>query len=66
MKRLIHKMSYYSTLLSTLFFLVWITGADTPTNFELWQSVWLLSVVWLILSIIINQLTTIKNSKYNL
>lgn len=65
-RKLIHKISYYSILLSTLFFLMWTTGADTPINFELWESVLLLSLVWLALSIIINQITTIKNSKYNL
>lgn len=66
MKRLINKISYYSTILSTLFFLVWTTGADTPINFELWESVWLLSIVAIILSTVTNQITTIKNSKYNL
>lgn len=66
MKRLINKISYYSTILSTLFFIVWTTGADTPINFELWESVWLLSIVAIILSTITNHLTTIKNSKYNL
>nr|DAN44883.1 MAG TPA: hypothetical protein [Caudoviricetes sp.] len=66
LKRLIHKLSYFSTLLSTLFFIVWTTGADTPINFELWESVWLLSIVAIILSTITNQITTIKNSKYNL
>lgn len=66
MKRFIHKISYYSTILSTIFFILWTTGADTPINFEFWQSVWLNSMLSLVISITINHVTYIKNSKYNL
>lgn len=65
-KKLIHKLSYYSFIMSTIFFLLWATGADTPMNFRAWQDGLINILIILVVSVLINQLTNMKNNKYNL
>lgn len=65
-KKLIHKLSYYSFILFTIVFLLWATGADTPTNFRAWQDGLINILMFLVVSVLINQITKTKNSKYNL
>lgn len=65
-RKILHKISYYVFILSTLVFLVWATGADTPTNFRAWQDGLINILIILTVSVLINQITYMKNSKYNL
>ena len=65
-KKILHKLSYYVFILSTLVFLAWATGADTPMNFRAWQDGLINILTILVVSVLINQLTKMKNSKYNL
>jgi len=65
-KKLIHKLSYYSFILSTIVFLLWAIGADTPMNFRVWQDGLINILIMLVVSVLINQLTNMKNNKYNL
>lgn len=65
-KKILHKLSYYVFILSTLLFLAWTTGADTPTNFRAWQDGLINILMFLVVAVFINQITKTKNSKYNL
>lgn len=65
-KKFLHKLSYYVFILSTLVFLAWATGADTPTNFRACQDGLINILMFLVVSVLINQITKTKNSKYNL
>ena len=65
-KKILHKLSYYVFILSTLIFLAWTTGADTPTNFRAWQDGLINILIILTVSVLTNQITYMKNSKYNL
>ena len=65
-RKILHKLSYYVFILSTLVFLAWATGADTPTNFRAWQDGLINILIILVVSVLINQLTNMKNNKYNL
>ena len=65
-KKILHKLSYYVFILSTLVFLSWATGVDTPTNFRAWQDGLINILIILTVSVLINQITYMKNSKYNL
>ena len=59
-KKILHKLSYYVFILSTLVFLAWATGADTPMNFRAWQDGLINILTILVVSVLINQLTKMK------